>query len=828
MPKKYILESNKHPDAGIFATVPPNFDKFFKQSSSDTIVTRVAIHLKLRPNAQGFLRIGTENTIYESLFGVIAPLIYKNSIDEVRQRIIEVVNPRIFLNSHFGNLVLEFYNPADGRAMPPTNDELRSWASEHLGIAVNSTNNYALIRLYNSHKRFINFINDRTQRKDLRHIQPILAEPGLFTTRGIQLIVMEDADPITIKCPSLGLSMDRHKKNDFAFISRTLKNIGSTENTYARYELYLHTSNKAAKGGEIAIGPDPIIKWDFASRRYWPKIVVKRIDEYITQCQSRYRSLYTSQIGINPMAIIPLSKAVNAGAIKPEGIIKDSYNHIVGVTYRSKPGSSFLVTLPVVDDGVISISSAFSVKSIYLDWEDYKPAPADDIITYYKNNLETLFALYPGYKIKYIVKQHNKVVALQLENGIYIPSAAPKEELKLGVVNIDQFEWSINKQISLDKCGVDTELVKKSSYSSFEELYQQFRLMVSNWITSNKAGSEIRKGIEDIIFNKNLPDYEKRKRLYIFISSTLLSWFYPDTEKWESPTSFLRKDCRLIDSPEACSGSCYWKDTKCLLHVDATTQLGERDVSTPELFTKRIIDELVRFPIRRKQIMAREISKVSTIVQPIRQGDQYIIPESSPTWTNLLRLDWAKQIPEEVKYYEEMSREGTTPQVEGNLTPELEEMLGKDTTIRLSKTYDNLKPFQGILGITLSQIGLPDNSQKLGKENLILYVKQMLKPVGIIENNTIHFTRPATGSFDVVTIFVFLGDQIGLLVEEEGEPTVKISSLPENIQELYKKASIVQIKKEVVNPVKKRRPLVAMKSPKSPKSPKKRRPRVAE
>jgi hypothetical protein len=145
--KKYILESNKHPDPGVFAAAPHQFDEYFRQDSGEKIITRVAIHLKLRPNAQGFLRIGTENTIYESLLGVIAPLLYRNSINEVKERIMEVVVPKVFLNSHFGNLVLEFYNPADGSAMPPTRQELMAWASTHLGISLNSTNTYPLIRI---------------------------------------------------------------------------------------------------------------------------------------------------------------------------------------------------------------------------------------------------------------------------------------------------------------------------------------------------------------------------------------------------------------------------------------------------------------------------------------------------------------------------------------------------------------------------------------------------------------------------------------------------------------------------------------------------------
>lgn len=900
--RKYILESNKTPDPGIFATVPSTFDKFFSQDSGEKIITRVAIHLKLRPNAIGFLRIGTENTIYESLLGVIAPLLYRNSINEVKERILEVVTPRIFLNSHFGNLVLEFFNPSDTSAMPPTKQELMSWSSTNLGVMLTSNNMYSLLRIYNAFKRFIRFIKDPTQRKDLRHIQPLLAEPGLFTTKGLQLIVMEDNGdgPVTIKCPTFGVSMDRNKKNDFAFISRSLKYIGATDNVYARYELYLHTSNKPAKGGEGEIH-ETIIRWDYASRRLWPEIVQQRVDEYLTQCQSKYRSIFTSQEGVNPMAMIPLSRAVDAVPVRPEGIIKDSYNHIVGLTFRSKAGASTLVALPIVDDGVISISSAFSIKSIYLDWDDFKAAPVEEVVSYYKTKLEPLFALYPGYIIKYIArkKSDNKIVAVQLQNGIYIPAAPSKDEATLATfglefVTVEQFEWSIDKQIagiktignsweqitqpiSTEKsCGFDSELMRKSTYVQFEELYQQFRLMVSNWIASQKAGSEVRKGIQDIIFNEDLPEYERRKRLYIFLSSTLLSWFYPDDEKWEAPVSFLRKDCRIIDSADACTGSCYWKGEdngqgKCLLHVDATTQLGEkpgeRDVSTAELFTKRVIDELVRFPNRRKQLMKRgEISKVSTIIQPIRQGDQYIIPETSPTWTNLLRFDWARQIPEEPRYYEEMSKEEAVEEPpEGEMPAELEEILGEDTNIRLSipditDPTQPLMPFTGILGITLGQFGLPDNATMIKKENLIKYVQTTTKPIGIInlsgsEEEAIQFVRPMTGSFDSVTILVFLPEQRGILIEEEGEPTVKIASLPETIQEIYRESPVIQLRrKQIITPIEekivplivgqnpvmtktRRRPLVAnapsaplieaSKAPNKPKNTTRRRPRIA-
>ena len=829
--RRTILEANKQLEPGSFAMATPALDSFFQQHSADQIVKRVTMQLKLRPYAEGFLRIGTENTYYESLLGVLAPLLFLNTIHQVKERILQTVVPKIFLNANFGNLVLEMYDPRDGKSMPATPMELRQWTQQNLGISTTANNMYALLRIYNAYHRFVAFMNDSSQRKDLRHLQPLLAEPGLFRPNGLQLIIMEETDTVRIKCPIFGVSMDRNRLNEFAFVSRTMKPIPMTTNQFAHYELYLYTENKAAKGGQGETH-DTILRWNHESRRYWPSIVKKRVDEYMTQCQSRYRTLYTPQPIVNPMAMVPLSKAVEASPSYPEGIIKDSYNHLVGLTFRIKAGSSQMVVLPVIDDGVISISSSFSIKNIYLDEEDVKLAPAEEAVAYYKKNFESLFALYPGYRVKSIARKKlgNQVVALQLENGIYVPVAPPREEATLQaypVVSVGQFQWQIDKALLGKKwnpqekgwgeaieevsteasCGTDSEAMRISSYRQWEESYQQFRLMVSNWLTSERAGPLVRKGVEEIIFNENLPEYERRKRLYLYLSAPLLTWFYPDADEWDRGiTSFLRKDCQLIDQPDACTGSCHWKqeEGKCLLHVTETTELGDnRAISTPELYTKRVIDELVRFPGRRKQLLRREVSQVTSMVQAIREGDQYILPESSPTWTNLLRMDWAKSIPEEAKYYEEHSREEKEERapLEGELPPALQEILGADTRLRLlvppsMNQEQPLLPFTSIFGLTLNQLGLPSNAAVLTQESMVRYVKTTALPIGIINlmgAPEIQFLRPMRGTFDSVMILVFLPGQAGLLVEELGVPTVKIGSLSEAIRKRWVDAALIPL-----------------------------------
>jgi hypothetical protein len=332
--------------------------------------------------------------------------------------------------------------------------------------------------------------------------------------------------------------------------------------------------------------------------------------------------------------------------------------------------------------------------------------------------------------------------------------------------------------------------------------------------------------MESIIFNSHLPEYERRKRLYMFISSEILSWFYPDPNSWEKQqTSFLRKDCRMIDSPDACNGTCYWKqdEGKCLLHVkdvvDLSEKPGERMVSTPELFTKRIIDELVRFPVRRSQLMKKgEISNVSAIVHPIHQGDQYIIPESSITWANLLRLDWTRQVLEEPQYYEEMSREIEEEKAQGmdGLPDVFVSLFGEDSgfyvDIPQKVAGKPFAPFAALLGITMEQMGMTEDDRELTLKHMIQYVNTTNLPIGLLDARRglkIGFVRPRMGTFDTVTIIVYWEDKIGILIQEEGNSTVQIKAMPLRLQEKWENAHMPPIEEEEKEVAPKQYPVMA-------------------
>jgi len=232
-------------------------------------------------------------------------------------------------------------------------------------------------------------------------------------------------------------------------------------------------------------------------------------------------------------------------------------------------------------------------------------------------------------------------------------------------------------------------------------------------------------------------------------------------------------------------------------------------ISTPELFTKRIIDEFVRFPLRRKQLMKKgEISKLSAIVKPIHYEDQYIIPESSFTWANLLRLDWTTQILEEPKYYEEMSGDAEAEEKydrEDTLPISLIPIFGKGSSYHVNipppHPSEPFAPFATILGVTMEQIGMEPSDTMLTIEHMIQYVNETSRPIGIIDVRNridIQFARPRTGQFDTVTIIVYMEDAIGVLMEE-GHSTIRIASMPTDLDAAWKIASVPPIvKKEPV------------------------------
>jgi hypothetical protein len=71
------------------------------------------------------------------------------------------------------------------------------------------------------------------------------------------------------------------------------------------------------------------------------------------------------------------------------------------------------------------------------------------------------------------------------------------------------------------------------------------------------------------------------------------------------------------------------------------------------LMLRRLIEELIRFPKKRAEILANKIRKYSKLTKSFRSGNQYIVPESSDDWVEFLRAEWRLQSSEQPRHFEE-------------------------------------------------------------------------------------------------------------------------------------------------------------------------------
>ena len=132
-----------------------------------------------------------------------------------------------------------------------------------------------------------------------------------------------------------------------------------------------------------------------------------------------------------------------------------------------------------------------------------------------------------------------------------------------------------------------------------------------------------------------------------------MSWLDSSVNIPSRKPSLKRIDCRVVVEEEGCKDRCVWKgdSSKCLLHVPSTIDLGTGQVNAINLLIKKLIEELIRFPMKRNDLLQQGVSQYVKITEAIRYEDQYIVPENLPAWSELLRMEWTKK--KESKYIEE-------------------------------------------------------------------------------------------------------------------------------------------------------------------------------
>ena len=853
--RKYIIGAEKFPleipvvDAGIrggkktyiaeaqVGLLPPVLDSYFEQDQTQ-LVSRSFNPQKIKPDGQGFLRAAVENRVQyqaDSFLAAIAPFYRKNSVQEMKDHLDSKITARVFMSMNYGNAVLEFYDPSTSER--PPDGVIDKWAEDELEINAHRETREALVRAYLSFHAFKEWLQSDTTKKEFRHFAPILAQANLIREGirpGITFIVLDilKSGKMSVRCPPMGYNTDLTATNDVGFLLHHWSGI---------WEPLFYVD--ARQPGERGLDNFTLI-FQMAIGGQWPDIVKKRFQEYTVQCNSMGRSIYTSQSAMNPMSMIPCSLAVKMlrkeKNIVLSGVLRDAYNHIGALLYKFKETyikHDGYIALPVIDDGAMITN-----KDYILDWDDpeFIRPQIDILIKFYELYVETHFAIYRGYSPIRLVRTGPEIIATQLRNGLYVPAKESTADnadkvAQMPSIPIDEMEWAINHEIALGKSNDDLPGKKeRMKINEFYEVFEHLRLTFSNWLAAQEAGGDFRTQLENIIYSRKLPLFEKRKRMLIHLSPVIKKWITTeedgDRKKGKHNISLMRVDCR-IRSKETCSGRCTWKregeEEKCLLHAPKDVQLAEGEdkrVSSVNVLLLRLIEELLRYGERRRQILEQKVSRVASMDNPIMiEGNQKIYPEKSAEWYELLRLEWATQKEEQPKFYEEMVGDSEEeedvvmppPKVDESmlLPPSLQNILNGDDkqppdvkTAALRLFRAPLKRLFVLLGVTPEQFDIRDETLSLIPDDKI---REMVKTIGIQivqinlqvdpPNNWIS-RKPARPTRPGVPVFVATMEGPALLMLNPNEPSfLTRSEMPRGLVKIVDaaKTSINTTKKSV-------------------------------
>jgi len=799
---KYLPLEVGDRDGPQIGLLPKELNLLFEQDPTN-IITRVGNPQKILPNAKGFLRIGVENRNrykYDSFLAAIAPYYLRNSAFQMKKRILEIMNPALFINLNYGNAVLEFYDPQYVVKEVTSN---AAWAENELRIDYKDDNTEEVNRIIKSYYKFLGVLNSDSITKEYRQFASLLAEPKLLqegnNRPGINFIVidMKENGSVDIRCPPFGFNEEYMKYNDIAFLLHHYS--GS-------WEPIVYFDNLIT--GLESRHPYSLV-FQYANYAAWPEVAKKLYGQYRKACSSRSKTIYTSHSYIKSTAMISLSYAKSSiYKIKQktqkfsfDGVLRDAYNHIAGIVCSENRNERRInIVIPVVDDGIIAASID---KDIYLNWNDVQYESAEDTYRIYTQYVLPAFPRYQGYTpIHLVVKAKSKmIIGLQLKNLLYIPVKLGEttSKLNLPIVEVDEFEWEINRKIIFGKD--DEKDIEKNimNEKDIEEIYQHLRITFSNWLETK--GSAIKRRLEDdIVFNSTISLNDKRKRLIILFGSLIQSWFTTETN--ESPhQTLLRKDCEL-QSKETCNDRCvFTSQGKCKLHISDKF----KDINLGNYLMLKLFDELLRYAEKRREIFENEISKLVFLDKPIRIGDQYILPENSTEWSDFLRFTWSKDVSETPHFYEEFSapaEEISAPDDDDDDEDEIELselsipiktiLNPNDPKTNLLKYYEitkekNLTDILNKLSIDSKHVSYtPD---KVIFDRIILTKMFRMKKAAFIQINLLtndfiikqNITSVGMKNAEIKNIYIIVVTQngAGLLVKNEKNMALHIEDIPE-------------------------------------------------
>lgn len=668
MPLEVLREG---PQIGI---LPLSADKFFSQESKSLVINDHTVWKLLSrggfPSVSGFLRIAVENRkryLPESFLAAIAPFYGVNSAAAMKQRMIEKILPRLFLSLNYGNFMFDYFDPSMAE---PTDTILRMFSRKWLGIDIGvGIQKESVLRAWKSYEGFKQFMDNTNKVKEFRQFAHFLSLPNLLTwdagpgsatdkeilANGIMFVVLEvsNAGTLEVRCPPYGVSRATAERCDVAFLLHY---------PTGAWEPVIYTDNDAT---EQTTDTYMIFRRD--AQAGWPQIIKKRVREYENMCFSSGLGIYTDSAQINPETLLPLSVGMSISS-DIFAILRDTYNHVAGILFFASAERDGLVLLPVIDDGTV-----YPEVKVELDWRHLMKslATAQTAANFYatkvaealkgqSSKITSSYTVQTTIRLDKSIPERADMYALHLSNGLFVP--VRKMEAGDSVLESDFFEegqelpWVIDTKLVFGSKEADLKL--DVDLKEFEEIYQHLRFTFANWYAIQPP--TIKSEINGILYkdgrpNYELPLFEKRQRMFIKLGNEIMSWLDSSIPQRDRRASLKRVDCRIINDEGRCSNRCVWKAEAdaCLLHVPSQYEVGLKQVDAKGVLIKKLIEELIRFPQKRAELLGKKVSQYVKLTRAFRAENQYIVPEDSVDWSELLRMEWTKNTIEQPRYAEE-------------------------------------------------------------------------------------------------------------------------------------------------------------------------------
>jgi hypothetical protein len=615
MPTQYILGADKVLDAGKLGLVSASLDAFFGQSSGRGIEKR-GTRPTFADGASLFVRLGVDNRLRipgMNLFAALAPLLGYNSAAHTRREIIKKRFVRAFESANYGTLVTEFAAKSilTDREIEAS---LLAFAGEYayeLGA-----NRAHVARLYKAWVTYLAYLADKRKAKQLRHLEHILAQPGVLTPRGLLLVVLEwnpQNEKIEVACPSFGIPT----ASIFGDVPVAFLWHNRQDETWEPIVLYNGSRDAVRFFGERSADLELLPRPLRTSLQQW-------IRDWRSSSRGCGRPAPPPHVWTPDRDTTPLPRLSQMGrrvkGYTPTKLVRDRSNRLAGVLMSGGAAGATPLFVPCLDDGALMDQTPRVFEA------DMIPSvPLDIYLRFY----DELAAEWPALKPTAILakmEDATQIVGFRTQVGTMVPvavAAVASAPPGLPVEQVDAFPWErdaliLNSPDAPVGLGTAREEMTANPEEQLAESYQHLRMTLSSWLVRDARGPGMRSDLAKLLKSAGLPLYEKRKRLDIALEPIIREWVSPQQTTERKALSLLRQDCLTITDEGSCTGSCRWGGGRCLIHAPFRTA-GTDPV---RIFTARLSDELLRYSSQRREILEGSVPAIRTPRGIVRVGDE--------------------------------------------------------------------------------------------------------------------------------------------------------------------------------------------------------------